>query len=260
MSKRGVLGHEFDSVIDNGFSPPGLIELSETYVDNVQYIMDHGSIFDTGTARHSIALYRSKSGSLVFGAGTVQWAWALDSNHDANDPPRANMYSTRVENDPLGPELALQQLTLNVLSDMGISPDASALSAHHPKLVFDARDPQFLGEPPKAVVSSARVLFAGARSIIAVTASAQAQAPRGTVASVECSFNGGKRWHKAQRASLDPSSTAWFINFGEKLWQNASEYISEMSGTDVTVRAIDDSLNVGPASAAAHIPPFRPEL
>ena len=68
VSKRGVLGHEFDSVIDNGFSPPGLIELSETYVDNVQYIMDHGSIFDTGTARHSIALYRSRSGSLVFGA------------------------------------------------------------------------------------------------------------------------------------------------------------------------------------------------
>ena len=28
----------------------------------------------------------------VFGAGTVQWAWGLDSHHDPNDPPRANKY------------------------------------------------------------------------------------------------------------------------------------------------------------------------
>ena len=35
-----------------------------------------------GTANHALTLYRHASGALVFGAGTVQWSWGLDSNHD----------------------------------------------------------------------------------------------------------------------------------------------------------------------------------
>jgi hypothetical protein len=55
-----------------------------------RYIQDHGSVFDTGSATHRLTMYRASSGSLVFGAGTVQWVWALDPEHDPNDPPRAN--------------------------------------------------------------------------------------------------------------------------------------------------------------------------
>ena len=35
-----------------------------------------------GTATHQMTLHRAPSGALVFGAGTVQFAWSVDSNHD----------------------------------------------------------------------------------------------------------------------------------------------------------------------------------
>ena len=35
-----------------------------------------------GRATHNLTLYRHASGALVFGAGTVQWSWGLDANHD----------------------------------------------------------------------------------------------------------------------------------------------------------------------------------
>ena len=35
---QGILGHEWDEDVDNGFRPPGLQRLSKTVVDNVQYI------------------------------------------------------------------------------------------------------------------------------------------------------------------------------------------------------------------------------
>ena len=67
----GVLGHEWDEDLDNGYRPEGLIRLSDTVVNNVQYIHDHGSVFDTGSGRHSLVLYKSqKSNAIVFGAGT----------------------------------------------------------------------------------------------------------------------------------------------------------------------------------------------
>ena len=54
----GVLGHEWDEPVDNGHSPPFLQRLSSTTVDNVQCLMDHGAIFDTGTATHSLVLFK----------------------------------------------------------------------------------------------------------------------------------------------------------------------------------------------------------
>ena len=54
----------------------------------------------------------------------MQWAWALDATHDANDPQRANKYNIRVEEDARGPDRDLQQLTVNVFQDMGVLLDA----------------------------------------------------------------------------------------------------------------------------------------
>ncbi len=55
---KGLLGHEWDEDLDNGFRPPGLFHLSETTIDNVPYIQDHGSVYDSGTATHHLTLYR----------------------------------------------------------------------------------------------------------------------------------------------------------------------------------------------------------
>ena len=39
-------------------------------------------------------MYRHASGALVFGAGTIQWSWGLDSNHDfASDAPSLAMHA-----------------------------------------------------------------------------------------------------------------------------------------------------------------------
>ena len=77
-----TLGYEWDEDLDNGRRPAGLIRLSDTTVSGVQRLLDFGSTYGAGTANHAVTLYRHPSGALVFGAGTVQWSWGLDDNHD----------------------------------------------------------------------------------------------------------------------------------------------------------------------------------
>ncbi|CAK9055287.1 Uncharacterized protein SCF082_LOCUS29919 [Durusdinium trenchii] len=63
---KGLLGHEWDEDVDNGVRPKGLIRLSETKVDNVQAIVDHGACFDSGSATHhlTLQLVSARSGGL----------------------------------------------------------------------------------------------------------------------------------------------------------------------------------------------------
>ena len=49
----------------------------------------HRPIQANATATHHLTLYRAPSGALVFGAGTVQWAWGLDNDHDRRLPSTA---------------------------------------------------------------------------------------------------------------------------------------------------------------------------
>jgi len=104
----GTLGFEWDTDADNGFRPAGLIDLSTaTYnIPSALVLKDFGSTYAPGTATHHLTLYRAPSGALVFGAGTIQWPWGLDSVHDA----------------PLFPAFAvdsrMQQATVNLFADM----------------------------------------------------------------------------------------------------------------------------------------------
>src|SRR6266542_4264203 len=77
-----ILGYEWDEDLDNGARPPGLMRMSSTTVSGVDLLQDYGSSYASGTATHHLTLYRHASGALVFGAGTVQWAWGLDGTHD----------------------------------------------------------------------------------------------------------------------------------------------------------------------------------
>ena len=104
----GSLGYEWDADLDNGARPAGLIRLSSaTYNLSGDLLLDNGSTFGNGPATHNLTLYRAASGALVFGAGTVQWAWGLDANHD-----RAGM---AVDQD-------MRQATVNLFADMGAQP------------------------------------------------------------------------------------------------------------------------------------------
>ena len=121
----GTLGYEWDSDSEDGLpaaakqpsgrfhQPPGLTELSETSTDglagSLATIQDYGHLY-AGTAQvtHHLTIYRAPSGALVFGAGTVQWAWGLDSYHDRQPDPPADRN--------------MQQATTNLFADMGAQP------------------------------------------------------------------------------------------------------------------------------------------
>lgn len=63
-----------------------------------------------GIKTHKMSLYRDPvSRALVFGAGTVQWTWGLDDEHDRHPG------GTTVDID-------MQQATVNLLADMGAQP------------------------------------------------------------------------------------------------------------------------------------------
>ena len=68
----------------------------------------------TGTTQtHHLTMYRAASGALVFGAGTVQWAWGLDTtNAWSNNGPPAGA----------APDPVMQQATVNLFADMGAQP------------------------------------------------------------------------------------------------------------------------------------------
>ena len=106
----GTLGAEFDDDEDNGFRPAGLLELSNTPItDSSNYLLDYGSTYGAGTAMHKLTLYKAPSGAWVFAAGTYQWSWGLDSNHD-----RSNLGATT--------DVRMQQATVNLFADMGVQP------------------------------------------------------------------------------------------------------------------------------------------
>ena len=102
------LGYEWDEVIDNGMLPSGLVRMSMTTLPVPERVVDFGDQHRAGTATHSLTLYRHRGGALVFGAGTVQWAWGLD---EQSRPRRGRR-----------PDQAMQQATVNLFADIGVQP------------------------------------------------------------------------------------------------------------------------------------------
>jgi len=77
-------------------------------------LLDLGSTFGAGTAKHHLTLYRHASGALVFGAGTAQWSWGLDGTH----PDGTHYAGTSA------PDVCAQQAMVNLFADMGVLPES----------------------------------------------------------------------------------------------------------------------------------------
>jgi len=227
----GLLGHEWDEDVDNGFRPAGLIRLSETTVDNVQYLQDEGATFDTGTATHHLTLYRHpESGALVFGAGTVQWSWGLDGHHDLvtglDLKLGQNCYSLRVGVDQMVRDgnRDIQQATLNLLADMGVAP-ASPQSDLVPQAASSDR------LPPRAVGEVAAVRRKGTSGDeAAYLEGSAADEGGGRLAAVEVMIEGEPAWHPA--TSLDLRTGRW------------TYALRGDAGPQVRLRLGDDSGNI----------------
>src|SRR5215831_1432501 len=168
-----VLGFEWDEDLDNGFRPAGLFRMS-TSTYNVTKLLDYGSSTGPGTATHSLTMYKHPSGALVFGAGTTQWSWGLDSNHDRGSD---------------APEVRMQQATVNLLADMGVQP-GSLQAGLVPAVASADQTPPLsqINNPPDG-----GNLYSGSPTMISGTAADSG----GAVAGVEVSTDGGATWHRA---------------------------------------------------------------
>jgi hypothetical protein len=108
-----LVGYEWDFIVNNGSTPPGLVILSQSTVVPSSLLPTFDEPLNERslpanqdfTKSHS-ARYTASSGAKVFASGTIQWAWGLDS--DGVSPARED---TRAK-----------QITVNVLADMGARP------------------------------------------------------------------------------------------------------------------------------------------
>lgn len=242
-SPAGVLGYEWDVFVDDIFRPPGLFPVSSSPMMVKESLSEKfgASYRGSGAVVHKATLYRhqqinrqpsamkanlstdalckeealakdfsvdrKESSSLVFGAGTIQWAWALSSFRDG---------------DPMPVDLNLQQATMNLFADMGVLPHKTLQNARgviplwndsfdrsvSPKdhLVFPAGSTD--KTPPISHILHARpslLKSSDKRRKGANSPSKQVLSIHGTardfgggqVAAVEVSVDAGKTWHLA---------------------------------------------------------------
>src|SRR4029450_11036947 len=172
----GVLGFEWGGDLDTGFRPPGLFGLSSTTIAVPNKLLDYGSTYGSGTATHSLTLYRHESGALVFGSGTVQWSWGLDSHHDRG---------------AAAPDVRMQQATVNLLADMGVQPATLEVD-----LVPASPSVDTIG-PVSTITSPADNGNVTVGVTVNITGSAS-DTGGGIVAAVEVSVDGGNSWRRAK--------------------------------------------------------------
>ncbi len=207
----GTLGYEWDIDADNGQRPAGLFRMSTTTLTTNGVLQDYGSTYGTGTQTHSLTSYKASSGARVFSAGTIQWTWGLDANHD-----RGNTAA-----DP-----RMQQATVNLLADMGAQPTTLQSGLVAATATTDVTAPTSAITSPAAGAA----VTLGTPITIAGTAT---DAGGGVVGGVEVSVDGGTTWHPAT------GRATW--TFG---WTP-----STVGSATIKTRAVDDSGNLETAGA-----------
>jgi hypothetical protein len=209
------LGYEWNEDEDNGFRPAGEFELSSTSSSVSDLLLDYAVKTGPGTASHSLTLYRAPSGALVFSAGTVQWSWGLDGNHDDGA-------ST--------PDPRMQQATVNLFADLGVQPGSLQSGLVAATASTDTT-------PPTSIITSpapGALLVTGTPVTVTGTAT---DSGGGVVAGVEVSVDGGVTWHPA--SGRNNWSYVWYPN--------------SLGTVTVKSRAVDDSGNVESPSAGVSV-------
>jgi Domain of unknown function (DUF4082)/Bacterial Ig-like domain/Bacterial Ig domain len=208
---NATLGYEWDEDLDNGFRPAGLAHLSSTTMEVPERVLDYGSNYGPATATHHLTLYRAPSGALVFGAGTVQWSWGLDPEHDREGPD---------EEDP-----RMQQATVNLFADMGVQPGTLQEELEPAAETTDTTPPTTTIDVPAdgSQVESGKPL-----TISGTANDTPGEGEGGRVAGVEVSTDGGTSWHPAN--GLDQWTYKWTPG--------------KTGDADVLARAVDDSANL----------------
>ncbi|MDQ0322201.1 hypothetical protein QO002_004407 [Pararhizobium capsulatum DSM 1112] len=212
---QNLLGYEWDSDVENGFRPAGLVNLSLSTVSVDTYLRDYGTTVGSADATHSLTMYRAESGALVFGAGTVFWSWGLNADHEG--PTTAT-------------DRNVQQSMVNMFADMGIQPSTIDAS-----LILATQSPDHI--QPVSTITSPTVgasFVEGQR--VTVTGTAQ-DSGGGIIAGIEVSTDGGAHWFKAT---------------GRENWSYS--WVVQASGTyTIKSRAVDDSVNLETPSTGKQV-------
>jgi methionine-rich copper-binding protein CopC len=213
----GTLGYEWNAVVDNGFQPAGVAQLSRTTVnvDGFYLLKNHGDLYGSGPETHALTLYKAPSGALVFGAGTVQWAWGLDDEH---------AFQTDVPTS----DVRMKQATVNLLGDMGVQPQTlqAGLVTGLPSTDTAAPVATFSSVPATSTVG------------VPYTFSGTVNDASGKVGGVEVSSDSGATWHPANWTA---GTTTWSYTYTP----------SASGAAALRVRAVDDSANLSaPVSAS----------
>jgi Domain of unknown function (DUF4082)/Concanavalin A-like lectin/glucanases superfamily/Bacterial Ig domain/Secretion system C-terminal sorting domain len=192
----GTLGYEWDQQ-----------QYPETY-PNAQIPLSNQNV--SGQV-HKLSLYRAPSGALVFGTGSVQWAWGLDNIHDRGSA---------------APTVAMQQATVNLFADMGVQPGSimSGLT-----LATASTD---VTAPVVNITSPANGATLTNNS--AVTISGNASDAAGVLIGVQISVDGGATWQVANGTS------SWTYSWTPNLPGPAT----------IKVRGWDDKGNMGVPGAS----------
>lgn len=211
----GTLGYEWDTEADNGSRPAGLIRLSSTTASGVEVLQDFGSTYAIGTATHSLTLYKHSSGARVFGAGTIQWSWGLDANHD---------------NGSTAADVRMQQATVNLLADMNTQPGSlqAGLAAATASTDVTA--------PTSAITTPASGANLSLNTAVTISGAAT-DAGGGAVGGVEISVDGGATWRRAN---------------GRASWTYTWTPTANGAAT-ILSRAADDSGNLEAPSAGRNV-------
>ena len=208
-----TIGYESNEDFDNGFRPSGLVRMSHTEGYTTQILQDYGRVVAPGITTHNITLYREPGGGLVFSAGTIQWTWGLDQNHDGNGAAA---------------DLRMQQAQVNLLADMGAQPQTLIAPLVAATASADATGPSVTVTSPtpgSAIPNGTAVTLTGTATDAA-----------GIVAGVNVSTNNGETWHPAS------GTTSWTYN-----------YVQHGRGsTPVLIRAVDDSGNFSATPATVN--------
>lgn len=218
---QNLLGYEWDSDVENGFRPAGLINLSLSSVSVDTYLRDYGTTVGSAIATHSLTMYRAESGALVFGAGTVFWSWGLNADHEGPATPT----------DP-----NVQQAMVNMFADMGIQPTTLDAS-----LVLATQSTDTL-KPTSTITSPTLGGSFLEGQHVTVTGTAM-DFGGGIIAGVEVSTDGGQHWFKAT---------------GRENW--SYNWVVQASGTyTIMSRAVDDNVNLETPSAGTRVTVSLPQ-
>jgi hypothetical protein len=209
-----TLGYEWDQDVDNGFRPAGEIDMSSTTLTASQVVTTYPEDLASKTVTHHLTLYKASSGALVFGAGTVQWAWGLNSNHDGDAQPAASTI--------------MQQAVVNLLADMGNVQPTTLMSG----LVATTQSTDTTA--PTSTITSPAANAAIANGASVTVSGTATDSGGGVVAGVEVSTDGGKTWHPATTMSNPATSVTWTYS-----WPATG-----LGAVTIKSRATDDSGNI----------------